>query len=189
MATNNLHKLEEIRQILNDEYKVLSLADIGFYDDIEETGTTLKENAGIKSWTIFNKYHKNCFSDDTGLLVEALNGAPGVYSARYSGENATFDKNVTKLLKDLEGIENRRAAFSTVVSLIIDKKEYFFEGRIDGIITKERHGKKGFGYDPVFLPDGYNETFAEMSAELKNQISHRGIAMLKLTNFLRDNAF
>lgn len=185
MATNNNHKLDEIRNILAGEFVVLSLKDIGFNDDIEETGTTLEQNAGIKSWTIYNKFGVDCFSDDTGLLVESLQGAPGVYSARYAGENATFDDNVNKLLKDLVGITNRKAAFSTAISLIIRGKEYIFEGRIEGEITKSRHGEKGFGYDPVFLPLGYDTTFAEMPANLKNSISHRALATKKLVEFLR----
>ena len=185
MATNNPHKLEEIRHILKSDYTVLSLADIGFNDDIEETGTTLIENAGIKSLTIYKKYGKNCFSDDTGLIVDALNGSPGVYSARYAGENATFDENVTKLLSEMNDMRNRKAAFCTVISLVLDGVEYSFEGRIDGVITKKRSGSKGFGYDPIFLPNGYDLTFAEMPAELKNAISHRAIATKKLVDFLK----
>lgn len=184
MATNNVHKLDEIRNILAGEFVVLSLKDIGFIDDIEETGTTLEENAGIKSWTIYNKFGVDCFSDDTGLFVESLKGVPGVYSARYAGENATYDDNVNKLLRELEGFTNRKAAFSTVISLILSGKEYIFEGRIEGEITKIRHGEKGFGYDPVFLPVGYDKTFAEIPAHLKNKISHRALATKKFVEFL-----
>jgi XTP/dITP diphosphohydrolase len=184
-ATNNAHKLEEIREILKNEFEIVSLKDIGFSGDIPETGATLKENASQKSHYIYERYGVDCFADDTGLEVEALNGAPGVYSARYAGENCSYEDNVNKLLKELEGIENRKAAFKTVISLILDDKEYFFEGRVDGIITKEKHGSGGFGYDPVFLPDGYEQTFAEMPLDLKNKISHRGRATEKLVEFLR----
>ena len=183
-ATNNQHKLEELRAILSGNYQVLSLADIGFYEDIPETGETLAENASIKSQHIFNQFQIDCFSDDTGLEVDALDGRPGVYSARYAGENCTYAQNVDKLLDELKGRENRKARFKTVISLIIDQTEYQFEGRVEGAITKEKYGDKGFGYDPVFLPDGFKQTFAEMPAELKNKISHRGKAVAKLVEFL-----
>lgn len=185
-ATNNTHKLEELRNILAGRYQVLGLSDIGFYDEIPETGHTLAENATQKSKHIFDRFQVDCFSDDTGLEVDALDGRPGVYSARYAGENSSYEQNVDKLLIELKHSENRTARFKTVISLIIEGKEYQFEGRAEGVITKERHGNKGFGYDPVFIPDGYTQTFAEMSAELKNKISHRGKAVAKLTRFLND---
>ena len=183
-ATNNKHKLSEIQSILKDDFAVLSLLDIGFNADIPETGDTLSQNASQKSYTIYNKYNIDCFSDDTGLEVDALNGRPGVYSARYAGENCSFDDNVNKLLKELLGKENRSAAFSTVISLIIDGEEHQFEGRIEGQITKDKSGDGGFGYDPIFKPNGYDITFAEMDAETKNRISHRALATKKLIAFL-----
>ena len=184
-ATNNQHKLSEIRSILGKDYKIVSLKELGFNEEIPETGDTLVKNASQKSHYIFDRYGVDCFSDDTGLEVEALNGEPGVYSARYAGENATYDDNVNKLLVELGDNDNRKAAFKTVISLILDGKEYFFEGRVDGQITKDKRGADGFGYDPVFLPDGYNQTFSEMSPELKNKISHRGKATAKLVDFLQ----
>jgi XTP/dITP diphosphohydrolase len=184
-ATNNIHKLKEIRELLKGDFEIVSLKDIGFEGDIPETGNTLKENASQKSHYIYDRYGLNCFADDTGLEVEALNGSPGVYSARYAGENCSYDDNVNKLLKELGNEKNRKAAFKTVISLIFDDKEYFFEGKVDGVITKEKHGEGGFGYDPVFQPNGYNKTFAEMELEQKNKISHRGKATLKLVEFLK----
>ena len=183
-ATNNKHKLEEIREILKDRFEIISLKEIGFTGDIPETGKTLRENASQKSHYIYERYGIDCFADDTGLEVEALNGEPGVYSARYAGENCTYEDNVNKLLKELGNEQNRKASFKTVISLILDDKEYLFEGKVDGVITKEKHGDGGFGYDPVFLPDGYEQTFAEMPLELKNKISHRGRATAKLVKFL-----
>lgn len=185
-ATNNSNKLDELRQILNSKYNVLGLSDIGYNEDIPETGTTLKANASIKSKTIYDKFGIDCFSDDTGLEVDALSGNPGVYSARYAGENSTYEENVEKLLIDLNGKPNRNAAFSTVISLFVGGKEYFFEGRISGKITTERSGKEGFGYDPVFMPDGYDITFAQMPSALKNRISHRALATAKLISFLEN---
>ncbi len=183
-ATNNSHKLEELRNILSGKYQVLGLNDIGFHEDIPETGLTLAENATIKSKHIFDQFEIDCFSDDTGLEVDALNGKPGVYSARFAGENSTYEQNVDKLLNALKGLENRTARFKTVISLIQNGNEHQFEGSVEGIITTDKHGAEGFGYDPVFLPVGYNQTFAEMPAELKNKISHRGKAVAKLVDFL-----
>ena len=183
-ATNNKHKLEEIRDLLKNKFEVVSLKEIGFNEDIPETGKTLKENASIKSNYIHDRYNINCFADDTGLEVDALNGEPGVYSARYAGEGCSYDDNVNKLLENIKGVSNRKARFKTVISLIYDDKEYFFEGQVEGIITEEKHGKGGFGYDPIFLPDGYDKTFAEMPLELKNKISHRALATEKLVEFL-----
>ena len=183
-ATNNTHKLQELKNMLSGKYQVLGLSDIGFHEDIPETGDTLAENALIKSLHIFDRFEIDCFSDDTGLEVDALDGRPGVYSARFAGENCTYEENVDKLLSELENTANRKARFKTVISLILDGKEYQFEGRVEGSITKDKHGDKGFGYDPIFLPDGYKQTFAEMPADLKNRISHRGKAVVKLVDFL-----
>ncbi len=188
-ATNNRHKLSELKQILGENFQILSLKDLGFREEIPETGDTLKENASQKSHFIYECYGLDCFADDTGLEVDSLGGAPGVYSARYAGENATYDENVEKLLRKLKGDRRRTARFKTVISLLIDGKEYFFEGRVEGVITESRKGKDGFGYDPVFLPDGFDETFAEMSSNKKNQISHRGRAVAQLVSFLNDEKF
>ncbi len=183
-ATHNKHKLQEVKKLLSDKFKILSLNDIGLYDEIPETGFTLKENASQKSHYLVQRFSQNCFADDTGLEVDALNGEPGVFSARYAGEKATYEQNVEKLLTELKGIKNRKARFKTVISLIYNKKEYFFEGVVEGQILTEKKGNKGFGYDPVFVPNGYNQTFAEINTELKNKISHRGKAVQKLVRFL-----
>lgn len=185
-ATNNLHKLSEIRAILKDKFQIKSLKDIGFVGDIPETNPTILENASQKSHFIYDRYKINCFADDTGLEIEALNGEPGVYSARYAGEKASYEDNMYKTLREMNGKTNRNARFITVISLIIDGKEYFFEGIVNGKITVEPHGSDGFGYDPIFMPEGYDITFAQMSAELKNSISHRGLAMQKLVDFLNN---
>ncbi|HDO27052.1 MAG TPA: non-canonical purine NTP diphosphatase [Bacteroidetes bacterium] len=184
-ATNNVHKLKEVRQIFQDKYQVLSLKDIGFDEDIPETGKTIQENASIKSWFIFNRFGLNCFSDDTGLEIDALEGRPGVYSARYAGEEGNPEKNIIKVLAELQGVENRTARFKTVVSLILDGIEYKFEGSVEGRIITEKKGLRGFGYDPVFIPSGYDLTFAEMPEELKNLISHRAMAVQKLSSFFK----
>lgn len=183
-ATNNKHKLSEISAILKDKFTVKSLNDFDFHEDIPETNPTIPENASQKSHYIYGRFQINCFADDTGLEVEALNGAPGVYSARYAAEKATYEDNMYKLLREMEGKVNRKARFITVISLIIDGKEYFFEGIVNGTITTEPHGAEGFGYDPVFMPDGFDITYAQMSAEQKNKISHRGLATQKLVEFL-----
>ncbi len=184
-ATNNQHKLSEVRNILSDDFEIISLNQLGFNDEIPETGETLAENASQKSHFIFERFQVDCFSDDTGLEVEALNGAPGVYSARYAGEKATYEDNVNKLLFEMQGQTNRKAAFKTVISLILDGKEYLFEGKVEGEIVTDKRGVGGFGYDPVFLPEGFNKTFSEMAPEVKNKISHRGRATAKLVDFLR----
>jgi len=184
-ATNNDHKLEEVRFALKDKYEVLSLKDIGFFEDIPEPYETLEENALTKSKTIFIKYGLDCFADDTGLEVEALNGAPGVYSARYAGPNCSFDDNVNKLLEELQDKDNRKARFRTIISLILEGHEYAFEGIVNGDITKERAGEKGFGYDPIFQPEGKSNSFAQMDLDEKNKISHRGLAVAKLIDFLK----
>lgn len=184
-ATHNRHKSEEACQILGPRWTLRNLHDLGQTEEIPETADTLKGNALQKAQYVYDKYHLSCFADDTGLEVEALDGQPGVYSARYAGEHCTFADNVRKLLHEMEGKSNRRACFKTVVALILDGETHFFEGRVDGIIIESPRGEEGFGYDPVFVPDGFTETFAEMSAEQKNKISHRGRAMAKLIEFLK----
>ena len=183
-ATHNAHKLEEIRAIMPENFNIIGLHDIGYHGDIEEDAETLDGNAKIKADFVTNTYHLDCFADDTGLEVDALNGAPGVYSARYAGEGCSYQDNVNKLLKAMESIENRKARFRTVIALNINGKQYLFEGIVNGTIIKEQHGSMGFGYDPIFLPDGFDQTFAEMPLEIKNKISHRGVATKKLINFL-----
>lgn len=183
-ATNNAHKLEEVQAIVGDKFKIKSLADIDCHDDIPETGVTFQENAQQKTDYLVAKYAMNCFGDDSGLEIDALNGEPGVYSARYSGSR-DMEQNINLVLEKLGDNENRTARFKTVISLYLDGKQYFFEGAIEGNIIKERKGEKGFGYDPIFIPKGYKETFAEMSAEEKNAISHRGIAVSKMADFLK----
>ena len=185
-ATNNAHKLEEVAAILGDQVELLSLNDIGCQTDIPETAETLEGNALLKSSYIYKNYHLDCFADDTGLEVETFNGAPGVYSARYAGgEGHDAQANMLKLLHELDGKENRKAQFRTAISLILDGKEYLFEGVIKGEIIKEKRGDSGFGYDPVFMPEGYDRTFAELGNDIKNQISHRALAVQKLCEFLQ----
>lgn len=185
-ATNNAHKLEEVAAILGEKIELFSLNDIGCHTDIPETAATLEGNALLKSSFIFKNYGLDCFADDTGLEVEALDGAPGVYSARYAGgEGHDSQANMLKLLRDLEGKENRKAQFRTAISLILDGKEYLFEGVIKGEIIKEKRGDSGFGYDPIFKPEGYDKTFAELGNDIKNKISHRALAVQKLCEFLQ----
>ena len=206
-ATNNEHKLSEIRAILGPSFEVVSLSDIGCHEDIPETGQTLEENALMKAEYVYNKYHLSCFADDTGLEVEALNGAPGVYSARYAalattpagspaGPSHDSEANMARLLRELANNNNRKARFRTVIALI-EKKDvcpcgctsiklvHQFEGIVNGEITREKSGAEGFGYDPIFRPDGYDKTFAELGLDIKNQISHRARAVAKLAEFLR----
>lgn len=183
-ATNNAHKLEEVSAKIAGKIKLLSLNDIGCHDDIAETGTTFRENASIKSHYINQKYKLDCFGDDSGLEVDALNGEPGVYSARYAGEHGNHEANMDKVLEQLANQTNRKARFRTVISLLWQGEEHFFEGTVEGTIRHERSGAKGFGYDPIFQPDGYDITFAEMSLDEKNSISHRAIAVDKLVKFL-----
>lgn len=183
-ATNNNHKLEEVREVVKDKFEILSLKDIGCLEDIAETGSTLDENASIKTHYIKEKYGYDCFGDDTGLEVEALNGAPGIYSARYAGDGHDAKANMEKLLKVLDGVSNRKAQFRTVISLILDGQEHLFEGKIEGIIISEEKGDAGFGYDPIFQPNGYSQTFAELGMDIKNNISHRALAVKKLCEFL-----
>lgn len=185
-ATNNSHKLEEVTAILGEKVELLSMKDIKCDTDIPETADTLEGNALLKARYIFDNYHLDCFADDTGLEVEALNGAPGVYSARYAGgEGHDAQANMLKLLHELEGKKNRKAQFRTAISLILDGKEYLFEGVIKGEIIKEKRGDSGFGYDPIFKPEGYDRTFAELGNDIKNQISHRALAVQKLCEFLQ----
>ena len=183
-ATHNAHKVDEVRAILPASVELVGPAALGCHDEIPETGNTLRDNALQKVQYIHDRFGIDCFADDTGLEVEALDGAPGVYSARYAGEPADFAKNRAKLLAALAGISNRRAQFRTVVSLILNDKTYFFEGIVTGRIIAEERGVGGFGYDSVFVPDGYDKTFAELPAAVKNSISHRARAMEQLNNFL-----
>lgn len=184
IASNNKHKIDEIRAILGDKYNLLSMAEIGFHEDIIEDGNTFLENAFIKARTIHKKFNCNCFADDSGLLIEALNNEPGVYSARYAGEPVDHDKNITKVLMKMEGEKNRNAKFVSVIALIIDGKEFYFEGEVTGEIRTERSGSKGFGYDPIFQPNGYTITFAEMDDQEKNAISHRARALAQMATAL-----
>jgi len=185
-ATNNQHKIREASQILGAKIKLLSLKEIGCLDDIEENGETIMANASLKSWYVYRLYGRNCFADDTGLEIDALEGRPGVFSARYAGENKSFDDNIQKVLLEMQGITNRNARFRTIISLILHGKEYFFEGEIKGRIIEEKRGNSGFGYDPIFIPDGYEVTFAQMAESEKNRISHRGIALRKMAEFLEN---
>lgn len=183
-ATNNLHKLREVQEMLSNSIEVLSLKDIGCFEEIEETENTLEGNAKLKADYITQKYGFDCFADDTGLEVEALNGKPGVYSARYSGEHGNAEKNMEKLLIELQNKSSRKAKFRTIIALNLRNKQYLFEGICNGKILNEKTGIKGFGYDPIFKPNNASCSFAEMSSEEKNIISHRGIAIQELVQFL-----
>ena len=183
-ATNNLHKLKEVQEMLSNSIEVLSLKDIACFEDIEETESTLEGNAKLKADYITKKYGFDCFADDTGLEVEALDGKPGVYSARYAGENGNAEKNMEKLLFELKNKLSRKAKFRTIIALNITNKQYLFEGICDGEILNEKTGVKGFGYDPIFKPSNASCSFAEMNSEEKNIISHRGIAIQELVQFL-----
>lgn len=187
-ATNNNHKLREIQAMIPDSIVLMSLADIDYTDDIAETADTLEENAMIKARTIYNITGIATFADDTGLEIECLGGEPGVRSARYAGESKNMDDNIEKVLRLMTGETNRKARFRTVIALIVDGKEYSFEGIIGGTIISEKRGNSGFGYDPIFIPDGKTETFAEMTPEEKNMISHRSAALAKLAGFLSKKA-
>ncbi len=187
-ATNNKHKLSEIRDILGNEIEVLSLDEIDCHADIPETSDTLEGNALQKAHYVYDNYHISCFADDTGLEVDALGGEPGIYSARYAGNNHDSEANMTKLLAKLGDNKNRKARFRTVIALILDGKnveEKIFEGIVEGSIIKERRGGEGFGYDPIFQPEGYNHTFAELGSDIKNKISHRARATAKLVDELK----
>lgn len=190
-ATNNQHKLDEIREILGKNFEIVSLNDIGCHEDIPETGNTLEENARQKAEYIYNKYHLSCFADDTGLEVDALNGAPGVYSARYAGgEGHDSEANMQKLLRELGENNNRKARFRTAIALLVreegdeNPKLMLFEGIVNGTIAREKHGTEGFGYDPIFVPEGYTQSFAELGTDIKNKISHRARAVKKLAEYL-----
>lgn len=183
-ATNNLHKLQEISSITRDKIELLTLKDIGFAGEIPETSPTIKGNALQKAEYIHERYLMDCFADDTGLEVAALGGAPGVYSARYAGEEASYNDNVVKLLHEMKDATQREARFVTMIALILEGERYFFEGIINGHISTFAAGAGGFGYDPVFVPQGYSQSFAQLSSELKNSISHRAIATQKLIAFL-----
>lgn len=184
-ATHNQHKLEELKKLMPQSVKLLSLNDIGQLDEIPETGDTIEHNASIKAWFVYDKYGKNCFADDTGLEVAALNNEPGVYSARYAGKEKDAKKNMDKLLSKLNAKHSREARFKTVISLIVDGKEHLFEGLVEGEIEHEPKGEKGFGYDPVFRPKGFDKTFAQLDMTVKNKISHMGKAVEKLVEFLK----
>ncbi|MBW8050141.1 MAG: RdgB/HAM1 family non-canonical purine NTP pyrophosphatase [Cytophagales bacterium] len=195
-ATNNIHKLNEIKALIGFEFEILSLADIGCNESLPEDQETLQGNSLQKAEYVWKNYQVSCFSDDTGLEVDALNGQPGVYAARYAGERCDFDDNINLLLKNLSGIKDRKARFISVITLILDGKveqprqnrdfTYIqFEGIINGEILTEKRGQKGFGYDPVFKPEGYDVSFAEIEPEEKNKISHRGIAIRKLVEYLK----
>lgn len=183
-ATHNAHKSEEVKSIIANHFKVVNLSDINFYEDIPETGNTFKENALQKAQYLHDKLGCNCFADDSGLSVDALGGEPGVFSARYAGEPSDMQRNIEKLLANIKDKENRKAQFTTVIAVILDGNTHFFEGVIHGTIIDTPRGDGGFGYDPIFVPDGYQETFAELSSDEKNKISHRAIAMQKFKKFI-----
>ncbi len=183
-ATHNKHKINEIAYLLDPGIKLLSLYDLHHYADIEETGSSLQENALIKAKSIHKIYNLNTFADDTGLEIEALNGEPGILSARYAGDDNNALRNMNKVLNLMKGVKNRKARFVSVIALIYKHQEYFFEGHINGIIIEQATGENGFGYDPIFMPDNYDITFAQMDLDLKSKISHRSIAINKLIKFL-----
>ena len=185
-ATNNRHKVDEVKQKLNGLFSIRTLDEIGCREDIPETADTLEGNALQKARYLYEKYGCDCFADDTGLEVEALHGEPGVYSARYAGEEKNPEANMKKLLEKLLNEINRNARFRTVIALILDGKEYLFEGDVKGVILKKKQGNEGFGYDPIFLPNGYNKSFAQLSMNEKNAISHRGKAVDQLLAFLKE---
>lgn len=184
-ATNNKHKLHEVREMLDGVVEIKSLDEMGLAGDIPETADTLQGNALLKAQWVWQRTHLDCFADDTGLEVNALGGAPGIYSARYAGPQCNFDDNVDKLLSAMEGKTDRRADFRTVICLLEGGEPTYFEGRVDGMILTEHYGQEGFGYDPVFMPDRFAVSFAEMPLEVKNQISHRGLAVAKLVAYLK----
>jgi len=184
-ATNNSHKLKELQELLDGQYVIKGLKDIGCNEDIAETGQTLEENSRIKAQYVDSRYGISCFADDTGLEVASLDGQPGVYSARYAGQHGDSEANIELLLKNLAGATDRRARFRTIFTLILNSEQVQFEGIVSGNIIGEKRGADGFGYDPVFVPDGYSRTFAEMSSSEKNEISHRGVATRKLVKYLK----
>jgi len=184
-ATHNQNKYNEVKQLVPKPFELLSLEMIGCHDDIPETGDTLEKNAQLKADYVTHNFGMACFSDDTGLLVDALNGAPGVYSARYGGEEKDAGANMSRLLKELDQVTNRKARFKTVIALNINNRSYLFTGAVEGHISYGKHGEKGFGYDPIFIPDGYDQTFAELPLSVKNTISHRARAIEALITFLK----
>jgi len=183
-ATNNPHKLREVQEIIGTTFTILSLKDLNIQEDIPETSDTLEGNARQKAQYIYAKTGKDCFADDTGLFIDSLDGRPGVYSARYAGEGCTFEDNIQKVLQEMAQTENRKASFRCVVCLILNGQEHLFEGHIDGTILTEKHGTEGFGYDPIFLPTGQDQTFSQMPSYLKNGLSHRARAIHKMQRFL-----
>lgn len=184
-STNNSNKIKEINHLSGDKFHLLSLKDIQCFEEIPETQTSIEGNASQKAFYVYEKYHYNCFADDTGLEIEALNGKPGVLSARYAGESKNASDNMNKILAEMKGIKNREARFKTVISLVISGKETQFEGIVNGIILNEKRGGQGFGYDPIFQPEGSIRSFAEMDISEKNQISHRARAVSKLVEYLK----
>ena len=182
-VTGNKNKLREVQNLLTN-YKIVSLDDLNFLEDIAETENTIQGNAELKASFIYNKYNIDCFSDDTGLFIDCLDGLPGVKSARYAGENCNSEENINLVLKNLKNKSDRNASFKTAICLILNNTRYFFEGVINGKITEEKVGNGGFGYDPIFVPEGFDKTFSELTINEKNAISHRGIAVNKLVNFL-----
>ena len=184
-ATNNAHKLSEVKSILSPDFEIISLKELNCFDDIPETADTLDGNALLKAEYIHSRFNIDCFADDTGLEIRALGGEPGVFSARYAGENHDAEKNMEKVLCLLGDTADRKAQFSTVIALIQNNETHFFEGKIEGRILKEPRGNEGFGYDPIFVPDGYDQSFAELGVEEKNKISHRALAVQKLIDFLK----
>jgi len=186
-ATNNKNKVKEIKVLLPPSIKILTLSEIGCEEEIEETVDTIEGNAKLKANYITEKYGYDCFADDTGLEVDALNGAPGVYSARYAGENVTYEDNVQKMLQEMKGKTDRKSQFRTTIALNLNGEQYLFEGVCRGEITTEKYGNDGFGYDPIFKPVGFKQTFAEMDLNEKGKISHRGLAVQKLIHFLKEN--
>lgn len=186
-ATHNAHKSQEVKAIVGDKFDVKNLSEIGMHDEIPETGKTFKENALQKVEFLYNRFKCNCFADDSGLVVDALNGEPGVYSARYAGEPSNMQRNIEKLLEKMKDKTDRRAQFVTVIAVIIDGKTLFFEGEVKGSIIDTLRGDGGFGYDPIFVPDGYDKTFAELPADIKNNISHRAVAIKKFEEYIKDS--
>lgn len=185
-ATNNQHKFQEINKKLENKIELLSLNDLDFHDEIPESHETIEENAKEKAQFIYNRYHINCFADDTGLEIDALNGRPGVYSARYAGETCSFEDNMKKVLLEMTGISNRKAKFRTIIALVEEGNTHYFEGIVHGNILGSPRGHEGFGYDPVFQPEGFDKTFAEMTLHDKNKISHRALALNKLIEYLNN---
>jgi XTP/dITP diphosphohydrolase len=184
-ATANQNKVKEIQHLVSSSVKLLSLNDIGCTEDIPETQPTIEGNASQKAFYVYEKYQHNCFADDTGLEIEALEGRPGVLSARYAGENKDANANMDKILSEMTGLTNRKARFKTVISLVIDGQEKQFEGIVNGVVLNAKQGAHGFGYDPIFQPDGYSRSFAEMDISEKNKISHRAVAVSKLVEYLK----